>query len=420
MLFIDSVNATDFDQFQTPDFDATSVVENSETEDTPWKNQFKFSTGINDQNNIIINRLSWRPQWQGLQDEYTYWSIDAKLRVYDQQDMQFDSSQELDYDLNILSLYLQKTYTKSSLKAGYQTLALGYMDLLTVSNIFTPQDFSEPLFIDPEDSKIGQPIINWSWYSEKRQIDLYINLYPAENRYPVSNLEQILTDFLGTNNFTLNDGLPDAGSEPEVLIKIQSQNDKHEYQWIIASLLQNDPNLKPVSLSIPVIFTTEYPRYEMLAGAYSYTKGNHQLKTEASYKNGLKPIDAGNLTIHETALALGWEYNANGNYTLTIESVKTWREIPGQSAGLIAEDIIETDLDQTVASFRKNFLNETVSLTILFGNINPGDINITSLAISYTPVDDLIFELIATEIDSDDNQYNIFTSSTLVSGSYHW
>lgn len=415
-----TAKATEFDVFETSVFDATSLLVESDVNESEWKNNIKFHSGINDQKDTIINRLSWRVQWQGSQDEESYWNVDAKLRVYDKQDMQFDSNESLDYDLNFVSFYLQKTYKDSSLKAGYQTVVLGYMDLLSVSNVFTPQDYSEPLFVSPEDSRIGQAILNWSWYQGDRQTDLYVNLYPVESRYPVSNIDEILTGIFGANSYTLTDTLPDALSEPEVLIKTQVQNDKHEYQWIIASLIQNDPSLKQNTFAPTYLIDAEYPRYQMLAGAYSFTEGNHQYKTEIIFKDDIKPLDAGGLTLDETTMAIGWEYSANGDYILTVESSKTQRTIPQQVAGIIGIGSVEKGLDQTVASFRKSIFNDTISIVLFTGKLNPGDVRISSASISYTPLDDFIIELAHTDVKAANNQNNLFTSSTLLSLSYFW
>ena len=406
-------HAAGFDDFQTPEFDVTSLTSNTEPESN-WKNTLSYTNAIDDDSDTVVNRLSWRLQWEGLQDENNYWVIDTKLRLFNKLDMQHDSNESIDYDFNLNSLYLQRSFDQSSLKAGYQTITLGFMDYINISNIFTPQDFSEAVFTSPEDSRIGQPIINMTWYHQKQQIDVYLNLAPAENRYPSNNLEQALETLLGNNNFSLQDGLPHAFEEPELLLKIQSQYNKHEYQWVVGSLLQNDPTLEPVSVSPPVIFSAEYPRYTFLAGAYSFTHKNHQIKVEGSYKNGITPVDTGNLKIDESTIAAGWEYNANDNYTLTIETSTLYRDLP------LPNNLIEKEQDQTIISSRKNFLNETIATNLFIGSINPGDIEVSSLSISYTPVDDWIFELIITDIKTDNSQISVFSSNTLLKASLYW
>ena len=407
------VHAAGFDDFQTPEFDATSLNPAIESE-TNWKNTLSYTNAADDNSDTIVNRLSWRLQWEGLQGENNYWVIDTKLRLFNKLDMQHDDEKSIDYDLNLNSLYLQKSFENNSLKAGFQTITLGFMDFINVSNVFTPQDFSEAFFTSPEDSRIGQPIIGMTWYHQKQQIDIYLNLAPAENRYPTNNLEQALKTLLGNSNFTLQDGLPDAFEEPELLLKFQSQNNKHEYQWIVGSLLQNDPTLEQRSFVPSVIFSAEYPRYTLVAAAYSFTHKNHQFKLEGSYKNSIRPVDTGGLKIDESTIAAGWEYNANDNYTLTVETSKLYRDLPIQTS------LIDTELDQTIASLRKNFLNETLTANLFIGSINPGDIEVSSLSLSYTPVDDWLIELIFTHIKADNSQNSLFSSNTLLKASMYW
>lgn len=411
-------HAAEFDIFQMPEVDM-SLVENEINEEQNWKKSIAYSFGVDTDNTTVINRLSLRLQWDGLIND-KYWVIDTKARVYDDHDMQHESEQLLDYDLNLSSLFFQHSKENYSIKTGYQTTVFGFMELVNVSNIFTPQDFSEAFFTSPEDARLGQAIINSSWYLKDKQLDIFINLAPVENRYPRSNLRQLVSDFLLTTDFSLNDELPDAFESPEIIFRWQAQSQQHEYQFYLGSLLQNDPNLLPVSFTQPFVFELEYPRYEFVSAAYSYTKSNHQFKLEASYKNNIKPIDAGNTVLDESTLALGWEYDANGDYSLLVESAKTQRDIDNSSAGFITLSLVETELDQTALIWRKNFLNETLTATLYFAQSNPGHIEILSASLRYTPVDDWIVELITTEIESDNNAYDIFNSQRLIKASFYW
>jgi len=413
-VFISSPLAAGFDDFQTPAFDASSL-DSAPEPPSNWKNTLSYSNAANDQSDTIINHLSWRLQWEGLQGENNYWVIDTKLRAFNRLDIQHDGNSTVDYDLNLNSLYLQKSFEQISLKAGYQTVTLGFIDYINVSNVFTPQDYTEAVFTSPEDSRIGQPVINMTWYHDSQQIDIYLNLAPAKNTYPAHSLVQTLAENLGNNNFTLQDALPDALDKPELLLKLQSQNGNHDYQLVIASLLQNDPSLEPVSISPAVVFSAEYPRYNLLAGAYSFTQENHQFKFEASVKNDVKPADTNNLKTDESTIALGWEYNANDSYTLTLETSKLFRNLP-----ITIPSSIETEFSQSALSWRKNFLNETLTANLFLGSVNPGHIEISSLSISYTPADDWVLELIFTEVKAEEPQTSLFNSNTLIKASTYW
>ena len=409
--------AAEFDIFQMPDID--TATDSTEDNQWPWKNTVSYSIGVDDSETTNINRVSWRLQTEKLVDNL-FWVIDSKLRVYDERDMQHDSEHRLDYDLNLNSLYAQYSLNAYSVTVGYQTNSFGFMDLINVSNLFTPQDLSETVFTSPEDTRIGQPVINTSWYLTGSQLDIFINLSPAENRYPRSNLQDIVESFLNSTDVTLEDGLPEAFEELEAVVRWQQQLDKHEYQVYLGSLIQNDPNLKPLSLNPPFVFELEYPRFSFAAAAYSHTSGNHQLKFEASYKDNVKPIDSGNQSVDESVIALGWEYNANGAYSLLLETSRAERNLPAQMNGLIPASQIEKQFSQTAISWRKNFLNEALSANLYLGVSNPGEIDIISASIQYTPVDDWVIELIVTDIKAENNQFNIFSSYTLLKTSVYW
>lgn len=400
----------------TMEFDIETSIE---PEPSPLKKTLSYSTGIDENNHTVVNRLEWRLQWEKLDDK-NFWVIDGKARLFADDDLQYQDNDNTHADLKLYSLYVQRSFDQQSIKLGYQTVIFGYMDLVNVSNIFTPQDFSEAVYTAPEDSRIGQPVFSWSYYLEKSQLDVLVNFSAEKNKYPQSDLRDIIEGFSGSSNFTLNDRIPDFFEEPEFAVKWQQQSGEHEYQLIVASLLQNDPEIEAVSLLPPAMLDLEYPRYEFVSAAYSFTDGTHQLKLETSYRNDVKPLDAFGHTLDETGLALGWEYNANGAYTLLLETVNTFRSIEAPFSSLIPPDMVEDSLQQTAISWQKNFLNETLATVIYFGYLYPGNTRITSVSLRYSPADDWLVEMITTQVDSDEDSGDLLSDQSLLRLGYYW
>ena len=401
-------------------FDAASGIEPEKDQTvarSPWRNTLAYDKGWESRGGSVnINRLSWHVQWEGLLGENNYLVLDSKARLFAVDDQQNSLTSGIEPELKLNALYLQRSLSRSSLQVGYQIVSLGMMDMLGLNNILTPTDYSEAAFTSPEDARIGQPIVAWSYFAKQGQWDLYLNLGPDSNRYPAGTEEALLTQMLGSSNFHLTNGLPDAFEQSETVLRRSWSSGAHEHQWLLASLLQNDPEILAVNLALPTPeYTTHYPRYGMFGYGHSYTGGNHQFKQELSIKQGIKPIDALGEKLDQYELGLGWEYSANGSYTLAIEGSYSVRVLaPAAPAG------VEKNLQQLTARWSKSFLHDALGTTLYLGLGMPGDISTTAVSLNYSPRDNWFIELIATEINSQISTVGLLPSSTSLRLSYHW
>lgn len=401
--------------FDLPGFDVTADVDSTATERKGWKQTLSYDVAQDRDGGTISNRLGWRLQWDGLVSETNYVVVDAKLRLFDEQDLQYEGNAALDYDSRINALYLQRSFQSHSVSLGYQTINLGVMDMLSINDVLTPWDYSEPSFTAPEDARIGQALLNWSWFGGQRW-DVLLNLHPTGNRYAGANLNGLLAQRLGSDNFILRDAEPDPLAEPELILRTRIIRGPHEQQWLAGSLLQNEPTISLVSAASPTqVFELRYPRYSLFGGGYSYTTGNHQWRLEAAYKKDLQPLALAGVTLDESTAGLGWEYNANGAYTLTVEAGRRWWHLPAEApAG------IETAQDQVYARWSKTFWHETVTLTLFAGRLTPGATEIYSASVRYTPWDDWVVECLGTRIDAPADQSGLLTSSMGLRVAYYW
>lgn len=405
--------------FDMPDFDVTSGVESTNTNDKKLKQTLSYDVAQNKDNKTVTNRIGWRLQWDDFIGKDNYVVVDAKVRTFNDKDSQHDSNEELDYDAKINALYVQRSDEQQSLTVGYQTISLGVMDMLGYMDVINPWDYSESALTAPEDARIGQPLVKWSLFGDQ-QWDMMVNFYPSEHRYPLVGLDDTLSKILGTTDYSIQDGLPELLEEPELIIRTRIINGKHEQQWLAGSLLQNDPALKRIGLSgTTLIIERTYPRYELFGGGYNFTTGNHQWRLEASWKNNIQPLDAFGYKLDETSFGLGWEYSANGDYNLAVEFGRRWRNIQGGTS-IVSASLVNKRIDQLSARWNKRFLHETINVTLFASRIDPEPVNLYSVSISYTPVDNWVIELLSTHIETDNNSYSVFTSSTGLNMKYYW
>ena len=77
-------------------------------------------------------------------------SIDSKLIVRAWKDQQLKNDEDFAFTLRPKELSLQTTFSRFSIKAGYQTIVWGEMDSVTLTDVMTPWDYSEFAFTTPE------------------------------------------------------------------------------------------------------------------------------------------------------------------------------------------------------------------------------------------------------------------------------
>lgn len=408
--------------FMLPDFDATSGFDASsdmEPEEvktaeptSPWRNTLAYDSGWKASiGSVNVNRLSWRIQWEGLVGKDNYLVLDSKARLFAEDDQQNSLSSGSEAELKLNALYLQKSLTSSSLRVGYQVISLGMMDMLGLNNVLTPLDYSEADFTAPEDARIGQPIIAWSYFAKQGQWDLYLNPAPDRNRYLAGTEENLCA-----GNCTIQNGLPNAFEQTETVLRRSWIEGPHEHQWLLASLLQNDPTLELVDpMASPQIFAATYPRYNMLAYGHSYTSGNHQLKQELALKQGIQPLDALGMKLDQAELILGWEYSANGNYTLALETAYKHRVLNNA-----VPSGINKSLSEFAARCNKSFLHDTLNATIYVSYLRPGDISTTAASLKYSASDNWYIDLTVTDIQSQSSDIAVIPSNTNLKISYIW
>lgn len=408
--------------FMLPDFDATSGFDASsemEPEEvkkadptSPWRNTLAYDSGWKaSTGSLSVNRLSWRIQWEGLVGKDNYLVLDSKARLFAEDDQQNSLSSGSESELKLNALYLQKSLTSSSLRVGYQVISLGMMDMLGFNNVLTPLDYSEADFTAPEDARIGQAIIAWSYFAKQGQWDLYFNPAPDRNSYLAGTEENLCA-----GSCTIQNGLPNAFEQTETVLRRSWVEGLHEHQWLLASLLQNDPTLVLVDpMASQQIFSATYPRYNMLAYGHSYTSGNHQLKQELALKQGIQPLDALGMKLDQAELILGWEYSANGAYTLAIEiEYQDRRFIEHVPAS------IEKSLNQTAVSLTKSYLHDSLKATIYSSYASLGEITTTAMSFNYSPRDNWHINLTITETESKANGIAVIPSNTSLRLSYIW
>ena len=380
------------DGFEMPDFDVTTATDMESYQPSAWRHTLSYEHGWAEEGGSVVQRLGWRPQWDGLLGENVFFALDAKLRVYGAKDRLTPSGEDYTTDSRIRSLYLQTSGEQWAVLGGYQVVNLGHMDIVTISDVFAPWDYSEPAWTAPEDARLGQAMLAVSRFLPSGSLHAYVNLRAELTRYPVDNLNEQVTALLGTPVFQLEDDRPDYFQRSEVVLRYQHSAGNTEQEVILASVIQNDPALEILALLPVPRLRTVYPRYTLAAYALSHVRDNVLWKLELAWKDGIRPLELNGLEMDSLDVGVGMEYNAAEDWHLTVEASRYYRQYP---AGAV---ITRRDPWQVALRWSRDYLNQTLTLVAFAAHAEPGPVNTTSLSLQYSLRDDLVLELASTHL----------------------
>ncbi len=314
---------------------------------------YQFGHGTEDSANSS-RRLDLRLQWEQLLDNGMFVRLDNKFILRHSVDQQLEADETVALDNRLRELYMQKNVDDVTLSIGQQIVVWGEMDSLSVTDIFAPWDYSEFVFTAPEDARIGQPIIQSQWYRNNSSLQLIYVPWPQVNEYPTGNGNEVLATLLGNTSFTINEHLPDAFEEDEVGLNWQQSTDAYDVSLMLARVRSNDPVF---STSNNINFDSRYPAYRMAGVSANYATDTVLWKGEFSYYDDLFLADSA--TANSRQLAVGFDYEANGAYNLSVEHAH--QQVRGD---LPAVQKVHTS--QSALRWSKNFLHETLVATYFF------------------------------------------------------
>ncbi len=413
-----NVLAAESEGFDNLDFDVTTADGVDTTRDTRWRHSLSYEHGWAEEGGSIVQRLAWRPQWDGLIGDRVFFSLDARLRVYGSQDRFTPAGRDHTGRMRIRSLFLQSSGEQWAVLGGYQVINLGFMDIVAISDVFAPWDFSEPAWTAPEDARLGQPVLAVSHFSGAGSLHAWVNARAEVTRYPVDGLGEQVAALLGTTNFVLDDDAPDYFARGEVVLRYQHAHGDIEQEYILASLVQNDPAFETTALFPVPRLRAVYPRYTMAAWGLSRVRDNVLWKVEAAWKQGIRPSDTNGVEVDSLDLGVGMEYNAAEDWRLTLEASRYFRQYPSAVAATT------DDPWQLAARWSRDFLNQTLSVVAFAARSQPGRVTTTSLSLTYRLQDDWIVELAATHVDVGEATLLAplleTASATVLRARYHW
>jgi Protein of unknown function (DUF1302) len=316
--------------------------------------------------------------WRGLSSlrSEMMLSVDTKLGQSWSTRLSGSAAYDAAYDINgrdtytddiqdnyIIELELLETYVQGSLlrvldvKAGRQVVVWGKLDNIRVTDILNPLDLREFGATDIEDLrlpvnmlKIDGYLFNWT-FTGMAIPEIRFNLNPEYG-----------SDFYPADSPPIHEEIPENGFEHvEYAFSASGFFSGWDLAFYWADVYSDVAHME----RLPGLFQMEleHARVQLYGTAFNIAFGNWLLKAEAAYIDGLKYFNTNDDTYSRTDYGVGIEFSGFTEATLGLEVVQ--RQIHHYEDVLKNQpDNLEETSTQSAIRLTKNWLNDTLSLTL--------------------------------------------------------
>lgn len=339
-------------------------------EDTAFTLGYQFSHGTDHPQKTIDNNFFLRLEQGSLLADRLYFKLDGKAFLHTKNDhLTMAKNSDVFIDGNIRELYLQPGFEDVTLTLGKQISVWGKADTKAVTDVLSPRDMSQFIFVELEDSRTGQWMASASIYADFFNTFVFVCPYPGRDREP-ENGSRYHRQIPGQNNFTVQQDRPQFG-DMELGFKLDKTISKTDAS-IMAGRFYSNAAVYHATGALdsgkPVLEKT-WPDYYMAGAAAAHAWQSFLFKLELAYKNNF-PLQGTNTAGTAYVVrgkdlidaAVGLEYNANDKYLIYLELSN--RYLLSGNEGLIPG----TDKNSTAlyTSLIKKFFNDTLEFEYIF------------------------------------------------------
>jgi hypothetical protein len=341
----------------------------------PWyHNQIlkdsRFTLGYEFSNNLVLkpsfvtHDTYFRSEIQTLLTDKLFFQFDGRSNLlFDNDHRTQASNKSIRIVSNLRELFFQIGFNQFNISLGRQIVVWGKADTQIITDIVSPRDNSDFIFIKLEDSRFGQLMLSSDIYTQWGNLFIFVSPHPLTDNEP-ENETQYYLEIPGLDQLIIIDDKP-TYADTEYGIRWKKNWGKVDLSIMAGCFFDNSSiyHFKMIDFAQrkPIIEKIYHP-YEMIGLAASYVSGAFLYKIETAYKNRLsfQKLDAVNFDIgaiekNIVDMGIGLEFNANGRYQIAGEV--TNRFIPGTTDNLIFTKKNSTTI---YTIFSKDFFNNTL------------------------------------------------------------
>lgn len=361
---------------------------------------YQLGHGLSKPARFNNHHLDANIKWDDLVNKKYFLTADVKLLGYLPEDQSLTGSKDVDWNYRAKEIALQSNEEDFSFKVGYQSVIWGEMDSVQINDVITPWDYSEFAFTSPDDARIGQPSVLLDYFSEKSRLSLVFVPYPEVNRF-AGGYSSLLKDFIGTDKYIVKTYQPKWFADHEVALRFKHSFSSRDIAFYVAEYYDNLPLLEYTGMDGDgnQVFHTRLKKSNLFGFSFNYNKGNLLWKGEAALKNNVRfATDTANgRDVVETAF--GFDYNANGKYSLSTELFNQ-RILPDEAP----LQTIKGTSSQAIVRFSKSFKRDTINTVIYGSHSFQYKDQIISAVVQYKLRDDLRLDANITWFEIKDKQ----------------
>lgn len=269
---------------------------------------------------LVNNRSSVRFEYDKYFLEDFYVRFDGKVSSYWGADHQFVVR---DHKTLVKEAFLQGSFGNTSIKLGRQMLIWGESEGGAITDVVSPRNLSELFFINLEESRIGQNMINVDHFTDSGDWSIFYAPQAKLNLLPEPGSAYYVDIFNGMAQFDP----VDIDGEEEYGIRYKRTWGKSDVAIMAASLIDNNSMSmqQPTPNNQPMRFSQVAGRQKMLGVTFNYPIGNFLISGELANKTDKLFSGPQNLLHKRDVIdsALVVEYSINGNDIIGFEWVNS-------------------------------------------------------------------------------------------------
>ena len=277
--------------------------------------QHEMSRSVQRQGGLVNNRSSIRLEYSKFFSNNYYLQFDTKTTKFWGSDHRNVAQST---DTLTREAYIQGSWGNTSVKLGVQTLIWGESDAGAITDVISPRNLSELFFINLEESRLGQGLINIEQYTDWGNFSGFYIPNPKFNEYPQPGTEFEFDPF-GAIADVRPELVGDDGSEYGVSWK--KTFGKSDFTLLAASLIDNNYGVVANGFNADgkMILNRHRQRFELAGFTFNYATGDYLFSGEIAAKLDRGYNDpAFNLIERDTIdTALKAEYSLGANDSIS-------------------------------------------------------------------------------------------------------
>lgn len=356
---------------------------------------------IADDGGLVNNRTSARLEYSSFFRESFYVRLDSKLNAYWGNDHRArGKSMQAEVITSEAFLQYSRQGGTTSLKAGVQKLIWGESEGGAITDEVSPRNFSELFLIPLEESRLGQGMVVFDYFSPVGDWSAFYVPTPRYNEYPERGTEYHVDPFGGQ---AIVRDVHGNARDDEFGMRWRRTFGQSDISLMAARLTENDHayRLEGLSPTGALLVARLKQRMTMIGSTFSLTRGKSLVKGEVALKSSRAFNDAAFGLVEKDVLdsAIGVTYSLGQNNTVGVEWVNS--RILGWNRGIAG---VPENAASLVVNANVLFLHDRLSVNWLAIYTEPYHSHQSSIRTAYKWDDNLSFGLDLHYVDAPDRR----------------